>query len=239
MRVAWFSAGVSSFIAAYIAKPDKVIYIDVKEQHPDSMRFVKDCERILGIEIEVIRDEKYGASVNTLLERMPFIYGAYGAPCTLHLKKRVRQKWEREHMIEPITYIWGYDVTEAKRAQRLKDSMIEFKHEFPLIDAQLTKAECHGICERLGVKRPIMYEMGYNNNNCVGCVKGGMGYWNKIRIDFPDVFEQRAKQERIIGHSCIKGVFLDELEPNRGRMTDEVMPECGFSCLAIDRDDLS
>jgi hypothetical protein len=75
-----------------------------------------------------------------------------------------------------------------------------------------------------------MYDLGYANNNCVGCVKGGMGYWNKIRKDFPDVFAQRAKEEREIGHSCIKGTFLDELEPGRGRMEQEIMEDCGIAC---------
>ena len=59
-----------------------------------------------------------------------------------------------------------------------------------------------GISERLGIKRPIMYDLGYSNNNCIGCVKGGMGYWNKIREDFPEVFQARAKLEREIGRSC-------------------------------------
>ncbi|CAK7024888.1 MAG: hypothetical protein EUB_02291 [Eubacterium sp.] len=59
--------------------------------------------------------------------------------------------------------------------------------------------------------------MGYPNNNCIGCVKGGMGYWNMIRKDFPEVFSRMAKLERDIRHSCIKNCFLDELEPNRGR----------------------
>lgn len=75
-----------------------------------------------------------------------------------------------------------------------------------------------------------MYDMGYNNNNCIGCVKGGMGYWNKIRKDFPEVFAARAKLERDIGHSCINGVFLDELDPNRGRMSKEIMQDCGIMC---------
>ena len=44
--------------------------------------------------------------------------------------------------------------------------------------------------------------------------------------------ERRAKQEREIGHSCIKGVFLDELDPSRGNMSTEVMPSCGFACEA-------
>lgn len=79
-----------------------------------------------------------------------------------------------------------------------------------------------------------MYDMGYQNNNCVGCVKGGMGYWNKIRVDFPDVFDRMAMLEREIGHSCIKGVFLDELDPGRGRADKEIMPECGIMCQIAD-----
>lgn len=72
--------------------------------------------------------------------------------------------------------------------------------------------------------------MGYSNNNCIGCVKGGKGYWNKIRVDFPEVFASRAKLERDIGHSCIKGTFLDELDPNAGKMSEEIMDDCGIFC---------
>jgi hypothetical protein len=87
--------------------------------------------------------------------------------------------------------------------------------------------------ERLGIKRPAMYDLGYSNNNCVGCVKGGMGYWNKIRVDFPEIFNQRAKLEREIGHSCLKECFLDELDPDKGK-NNVVIPDCGIMCeLAI------
>lgn len=82
--------------------------------------------------------------------------------------------------------------------------MFEYNHIFPLIDSNLTKEDAHGLLDRLGIKRPAMYDSGYKNNNCIGCVKGGMGYWNKIRKDFPDVFEKRAKLEREIGATCIK-----------------------------------
>jgi len=27
----------------------------------------------------------------------------------------------------------------------------------------------------------------------------GIGYWNKIRVDFPEVFKKRCKMERLIG----------------------------------------
>ena len=56
LKVCWLSAGVSSFIAGYLAKDvDKYIYIDIDNQHPDSMRFIKDCEQALGKEVEVLK----------------------------------------------------------------------------------------------------------------------------------------------------------------------------------------
>ena len=41
-------------------------------------------------------------------------------------------------------------------------------------------------------------------NNCIGCVKGGMGYWNKIRRDFPERFEEMAALEKEIGRKICK-----------------------------------
>jgi hypothetical protein len=228
-EICWFSGGVSSFIAAYLRKNtiDKIFYIDIEDQHPDTLRFLHDCEKVLGKEITILKS-KYG-NVNNVIKTFRFINSAYGAKCTQILKKRVRQEWEYGQKDEMV-YIWGYDCTEKHRASRLEEAMPEYEHIFPLIDENLTKEEAHGILQRLEIKRPAMYEMGYRNNNCIGCVKGGMGYWNKIRKDFPNVFAERAKIEREIGHSCIKGVFLDELEPQRGRIEDEVMEECGIMC---------
>jgi hypothetical protein len=97
----------------------------------------------------------------------------YFYPCTNWLKKRVRKRWEEAHAGEDITYVWGMDMNEQHRADRLVEGMPQFEHEFPLIDKQLTKAEAHGILASLGIKRPVMYDMGYSNNNCIGCVRGG------------------------------------------------------------------
>jgi len=230
MKVCWLSAGVSSFVAGYLVKEtiDKFAYIDIDDQHKDSMRFILDCESVLGKPIEILKSH-YG-SVDSACRAFMFLNSAYGAKCTDVLKKRVRKEWQDQYKDFDLIYVWGFDSTEQKRADRLRDAMPEFSHEFPLIELNVSKAEAHGICKRLGVLRPAMYDMGYNNNNCIGCIKGGMGYWNKIRVDFPEVFESRAKLERLIGRSCINGVFLDELDPKRGRMSDEVIPECGIAC---------
>lgn len=232
MKVCWFSCGVSSFVACYLAKDvDEIIYTHVKDQHPDSLRFLKDCEKLLGRTIEKIQSVKY-EGVDDVIESTRCINTAFGAPCTKWLKKQVRKDWEAVNP-DHHTYVWGYDVNEKHRADTIMETLSDYDHEFPLIENGLTKAECHGIAEKLGLKRPVMYDLGYPNNNCIGCVKGGMGYWNKIRIDFPEIFERRARQEREIGHSCIKGVFLDELEPGRGRIDLEVMEDCTIACQLL------
>lgn len=228
MRVSWFSAGVSSFIATYLERDnlDRIIYTHIDNQHPDTFRFIKDCEKALGKEIEILQSPY--KSVDNVIEQFRFVNSRYGAKCTDILKRRVRKEWENGK--KDLMYIWGYDIEEQHRAERLRESMPQCEHVFSLIEKGLSKEDCHGMLARLGIKRPKMYELGYRNNNCIGCVKGGMGYWNKIRKDFPDVFARRAKQEREIGHTCIKGVYLDELDPNRGRFETEVLEECSIAC---------
>ena len=238
MKVCWISAGVSSFIAGWLVRDtvDEYIYIDIADQHPDSMRFIKDCEKALGKSIQILRSEQYHN-----VEECIRVFGGvrnvnnFFYPCTNWLKKRVRKRWEEAHASEDITYVWGMDMNEQHRADRLVEGMPQFEHEFPLIDKQLTKAEAHGILASLGIKRPVMYDMGYSNNNCIGCVRGGIGYWNKIRVDFPEVFAQRARMERDIGATMLhdtKGpIWLDELDPNRGKMADEIMDECDIFCM--------
>jgi hypothetical protein len=207
------------------------MYIHIDDQHEDTMRFLRDCEKALDKKIEILQSPY--KSVSRAIQQFRYINGVAGATCTRILKKRVRQEWEHKNKREEFTYIWGYDITEKHRAERLQEAFPEHKHIFPLIDRGLTKEDCHGLCSSLGIKRPKMYDLGYRNNNCIGCVKGGMGYWNKIRKDFPEVFAERARLEREIGASCINGVYLDELEPDRGRFDDEVLEECSIFCQMI------
>lgn len=234
LKACWLSAGVSSFIAGYLEKDtvDKFIYIDIDDQHPNSMRFIKDCEKVFGKEIEILRSTEYNSVEECVKAFGKFKMVRTGfAPCTAYLKKRVRKQWEYEHSDFDISYVWGMDCNEKQRADRLIDAMPEFNHCFPLIERDLSKKDCHGICSELGINRPVMYDLGYNNNNCIGCVKGGMGYWNKIRVDFPEVFESRAKLERELNVRILKECFLDELDPQRGRLSDEIPTDCNIFCM--------
>lgn len=119
MKVCWFSTGISSFVACYLAKDvDEIIYTHVANQHPDSLRFLHDCEKLLGRKITVLQSDEY-RDVDDVIEKTRCINTPFGAPCTEKLKKRVRMKWEREHPDHHI-YVWGMDATEKNRAARLE-----------------------------------------------------------------------------------------------------------------------
>jgi len=185
-----FSAGVSSTCALLLARyVDHILYTHIDDQHEDTIRYVDDCARYLQRPIQILQSPY--KTVDAVIRTFGYVNGPGGAKCTSILKRRVRKEWESKQN-EPITYIWGYDVEERNRAERLLQSMPEYSHEFPLIDAYMTKRDAHGMLAKTGIKRPYLYSIGYQNNNCLGCVKGGMGYWNRIRHDFPEIFEKRA-----------------------------------------------
>jgi len=232
--ISWFSAGVSSAVATklLIDEIDEIMYTHIEDQHPDTMRFVKECEAWFGKPVKILQSPY--KSVESVCTKRRFVNGPHGAQCTVLLKKKVRVEWEYNQPLDTkLCYAWGMDNTEKDRAERLISAMPNQEHRFPLIEKDINKAYAHEILKASGIKRPTMYDLGYNNNNCIGCVKGGMGYWNRIRVDFPEVFKNRAEMEREIGSSCISGVFLDELDPNAGRHTKEVMDDCGIFCELI------
>lgn len=228
--ISWFSAGVSSAVATKLAidEIDRIIYTHIEDQHPDTLRFVADCERWFGKPVEILQ-----SPVKTVAEAMSYFdsrgFGAW-SPCTQILKRMVRSEFERENKTTGLRYVWGMDYREKNRADRILSAMPKQDHLFPLVAKKLSKEQAHEILKASGITRPAMYDLGYHNNNCVGCVKGGMGYWNKIRVDFPAVFADRARLERELGGCFIKGVFLDELSPDAGRHESMILDDCGILC---------
>jgi len=235
-RVIQFSCGAASAVAAMLTlrKHPNAVVVNafLQEEHEDNRRFLRDVEAWLGFKTVELADTKYGASAYEVFRRVRYTKGMYGAPCSRALKREVLDAFSLPGDIPVI----GFDADEKHRAEAYWER-INPDAEFPLIDAGLGKSECLGVIERAGIKLPEMYLMGYNNANCIGCVKGGAGYWNKIRKDFPERFEEMAKIEDMIGPSAYlmrdrrSGVriSLRQLDPNAGRH-DEPLSECGFAC---------
>ncbi len=230
MRILWFSCGATSAVACKLAleKNCRIVYFDIKTAHPDNERFIKDCEKWYGQKIERVSG-KYKDQFD-VIEKTKYVNGAQGARCTTELKRNIRKKAQEGY----TSQVFGFEFSE-KEIDRSNRIPKELNPIFPLIESRLTKENCLGILLKQGIELPKMYRMGYSNNNCIGCVKGGIGYWNKIRVDFPDVFHRMAVAEREVSRSCLKEddgtrIFLDELNPNRGNMSKPLVADCGFFC---------
>lgn len=104
------------------------------------------------------------------------------------------------------------------------------------IDAGITKSECFIILSNAGIELPRIYNQGYPNANCIGCVKAtSPTYWNHVRKMHPVIFEERAQQSRELGAKLVrvKGerIFLDELCPDaKGAPMKTMQFECGIFC---------
>ena len=234
--VCWFSCGAASAVATKLTLAENkgkeviIAYTEVIEEHPDNKRFIKDCEQWFGQEILILGNDRYKRSIyETFKTSAMNIKGA--APCTQKLKKQVRLKFEQPTDIQ----VFGYTVEEIDRYNRFLDAN-NIDVSVPLIEKGLTKADCLAILKNAGIELPEMYKLGYLNNNCIGCVKGGKGYWNKIKIDFPEQFDRMAKLERFKKQTVLKDVYLDELPPDAGNYPKEPDIECGIFCLMAEQD---
>ena len=110
----------------------------------------------------------------------------------------------------------------------------------PLIECGLTKTDCKTMLERAGITLLFMYLQGYQNANCIGCVKGGAGYF-RAREDYPEEFKRLADVEAEIGPGAYY-ILRHRSGPLKGRRFPlhqlpagkadhkEWLPACGITC---------
>lgn len=234
----WFSCGAASAVAAKKAVelysdrwPVEVCNHDLSpSEHPDNRRFLADVERWIDQAIIPVNSSKF-LDIWDVFRSERFIVGRHGAPCTRALKRVPGQeytdRWDRS--------VYGFTADEDARIRKFERNNPEKHCLWPLRDEGITKRDCFRILREVGIEIPTMYKLGYKNNNCIGCVKGGAGYWNKVRRDFPEFAERTDSVAREIGHPFIKfngaRVYLDELPPDAGRYQDEPDIECGPVCV--------
>lgn len=235
----WFSCGAASAVAAKLAveKYGKsnvvVVYCDTStNEHPDNIRFRYDVERWIGSQVRIIGSSKY-TTCEQVFDGERYISGPLGARCTLELKKKPRLDFQRKD----DKHLFGFTCDEWRRVMRFQMNNADLKLDWILVEHGITKQDCFKEIASARIRMPEMYLLGYRNNNCLGCVKStSPGYWNKVRMDFPEVFERRARQSRALGVRLVEyhgeRIFLDELPEGVGRYDPALEniscgPDCG------------
>lgn len=249
--VCQFSCGAASAVATKLALAqygERCIIVNafVAEEHPDNRRFAEDCERWFGCPITNLADKKYNASAIRVFETVGYIKGRTGASCTTRIKRGLLKDFEQPGDI----LVLGYTAEEQRRLDDWLEAWPDRPIITPLIDRGLTKADCKAMVARAGIELPMMYRLGYENANCIGCVKGGLGYFRAIREDFPEQFERLAQAEGrvaemhgdnayILRHRSgpLKGQRfpLRDLPPGES-FRGEQLPACGLFCETAERE---
>lgn len=239
--VCQFSCGAASAVATKLtlakysgSRDVQIVNAFIAEEHEDNRRFLRDCEQWFGVPITQLRDEKYNASIKNVFRQRQFMRGPLGAPCTRILKMELLDAWKNDCDI----MVLGYTAEEVMRFEDFKERNPTRQTMAPLIELGLGKEDCKAMVLRAGIELPVMYRLGYKNANCIGCVKGGMGYFRAIKEDFPQQFEELAQIQDEIG----EGSWLWRDSKNAGNRIslrnlpegkadrNEELPSCSFFC---------
>ncbi|WP_122586677.1 hypothetical protein [Pseudomonas viridiflava] len=244
--VCQFSCGAASAVATKLALADYGATHDVQilnaylaNEHADNRRFLADCEAWFEQPVTVLREEKYGADIIQVFRRERFMKNRYGAACTKLLKRRLLDTWK----LPGDVMVFGYTAEEADRLEDFRERNSDRPVIAPLIERGLGKEDCKAMIQRAGIELPVMYRMGYDNANCIGCVKGGEGYYRAIRQDFPHQFEELCKIQDELG----PGSYLHRNRTTQLRFSlrdlgdgpirrNEKLPSCSFFCEMAEAD---
>lgn len=202
--ICWWSGGVTSAVACKLAidlfgKDNcRVIMIDTKNEHEDTYRFKSDCEKWYELRIEIITaiGGKWKSIQDVWITRKS-LNTATGAICSTELKRVVREKWEKENHFKHQVFGFEFEPKEFNRAKGMTLNHPKVKAIYPLLMYGLTKKDCLQIISDANIDVPLVYKLGYKNNNCfkTGCVQGGIGYWQKIQREDVDKFNSMADME--------------------------------------------
>jgi len=238
--IVWFSCGAASAVTAKLAVekyPNEDLHIvycnTIKTEHSDNVRFMREVSEWIGKPIEIISSDKFDTVDDVFMKRR-YMAGVKGAPCTVEMKKIPRYKYQQPGDL----HLFGFtcEKRELKRIADYERDNPDIDVEWILRDQGYTKEMCKQLIRDAGIEIPIMYRLGFKNNNCIGCVKStSPSYWDRTRTFFPEVFLKRCQQSREIGAKLVElqgaRIFLDEL-PNDGFRNTMPEPDmdCGVLC---------
>ncbi len=246
--VVCYSGGHSSALVAIEAVRrygrDNVILlnhdISSKVEHADIKRFKNEVADCLGVPITYANHPDFENMTPLAISRAKsgFSDGVNQTFCTYYLKTIPFMKWLKDEfpisgetrkdrhlgampiggqMQEDVKVLYGFDGNELHRIQRRNGVMIThgYHTEFPLYNWPRTIEKT----EDIGIARPRTYSI-YKHANCKACLKAGRQHWYCIFCLEPELWEEAKQAESEIGHSIIKGVYLEELEPQFIEMRD-------------------
>lgn len=229
MTICWWSGGVTSAVACMLAlemfeeQNCRIIFMDTGNEDPDTYRFKADCEKWYEKKIETITEiGRDYSSIQDVWRKHKTLNTANGATCSSKLKAELRKKWQKENSYDFQVFGFEFEPKEFNRARAMYLDHAIAKPIFPLLMFGYNKLKCFDILKTNGIEIPNMYKLGFQNNNCfkTGCVQAGIGYWQKMKRDFPGKFNTMADLEHELtdAHGKQVTILKDQSEEAKTKM---------------------
>ncbi|MFF8786893.1 phosphoadenosine phosphosulfate reductase family protein [Streptomyces sp. NPDC015125] len=202
-HVVQFSGGVGSAVTALRVaerlgtRNMTLLIADTRAEDPDLWRFSDDVARLLGLELTVVRD---GRDPWEVFADQRFLGNDRLAPCTFFLKQKPCRDWMAEHAPPEgtIAYV-GIEPNDRdrRRIPAIARNWQPWQTEFPLADGpDATKDQLLDEVRALGIRPPLLYELGFQHNNCSGaCVRAGQRQWKHLLATLPERYSHAEAQE--------------------------------------------
>lgn len=208
------SGGLTSFEALRRTIEQKgkenthAIFADTRIEDEDLYRFLDDQEKYFGIQIERIVE---GRTPWQVMKDERCITMQSMAPCSKILKRKSIDRIISDRY-EPGEYtrVFGMDWTERHRINRLTAALAPQPVWFPLNEKPYVD-KCHiaNFLEKIGIKVPRLYDLGFSHNNCGGgCVKAGFAHWAHLYYTMPERYGMWEQQEEEIRQHLSKDVTI-------------------------------
>ncbi len=170
--------------------PENVVgvFTDVNGEHPDNYRFLAETQYKIGGRLVKLTND--GRTIWDVMKEHRFLANTRVDICSRVLKREATKKWLTDNCDPTDTTIYlGIDWTEIHRFERAQPRWAAdgWHIEAPLCEKPYgDKADAQAWLDEVGIRRPFLYEMGFEHANCGGgCVKAGIKQFKKLYLADP------------------------------------------------------
>lgn len=190
-----FSGGMGSAVSALVALEAgldfNLIFADTLIEDEDLYRFNADVAKACGKEIITLTD---GRTPWDVYIDKRWIGNSRTAHCSTELKTKPVKAWLDANAAPDDPLVLGMDMSELDRIERAQS-----RWDRPvislLVERKIYRPEFDLILNRHGIKKPRLYGMGYEHNNCGGfCCKAGLVQFERLYRTDPKRYEYHEKE---------------------------------------------
>lgn len=201
-HVVMYSGGIGSWMAAkrvveqYGTDDVQLLFTDTLIEDEDLYRFLSETSDELGAELIWLKD---GRDPWQVFKDVRWIGNSRIAQCSHLLKQKVSREWiDRHYTPEDVTLYVGIDWTEIHRLPSIVKHWQPYTIKAPMTkQPYLDKTDMFRELQKVGIKKPRLYEMGFSHNNCGGfCVRAGQGHFINLLKQKRDLYLYHEGKEQ-------------------------------------------